>query len=294
MSRVSSPVDGAVRDAEIMTRRHDENFPVLFALLPREQRRHMRIIYAVCRTIDDIGDAGPDDTTARRAALDAFEADMERCFVRTGTPDHPVLVALAETVHSVDLPADPFHRLIMANRMDQERRRWEEYSDLIDYCRHSATPVGELVLAVLGVRDDTSVALSDETCIGLQLVNFWQDVRRDHDDNGRIYIPQNDMRIFGVTDADIAAPSASRPVRDLIALQVDRARTHLEAGARLVRRVPRRARLDIRMFTAAGLALCDAIAAQDFDTLAHRPAPGRRGRIRIAGRVLTHLVGRRP
>lgn len=290
MTRETTPAAVALGDADDLARHHDENFPVLFALLPRAQRQSMRVVYAVCRTIDDLGDAGPQSTSERRAALDDFEADLDRCW--GGSPTHPVLVALSETLRRVDLPADPFHRLIAANRMDQERTRWEDFSDLLEYCRHSATPVGELVLAVLGVRDSTSVVLSDHTCIGLQLVNFWQDIRRDLDDNGRIYLPQSDMRVFGVTDADIAAPVASPRVRELIALQTDRARTHLEAGAPLARRVPLRARLDLRMFTAAGLALCDAIAAQDFDTLARRPAPGRRGRIRIAGRVLTHLVGR--
>ncbi len=290
MTDGTTPTAVAMRDAGHLARHHDENFPVVFALLPRRQRQSMRVLYAVCRTIDDLGDTGPDDTARRMAALDAFEADLDRCW--GGRPRHPVLVALAETLRHVDLPADPFHRLITANRMDQERTRWEDLSDLLEYCRHSATPVGELVLAVLGVRDSTSIILSDHTCIGLQLVNFWQDIRRDHDDNGRIYLPQNDMRVFGVTDADIAAPTASPAVRELIALQTDRARTHLQIGAPLARRVPRRARLDIRMFTAAGLALCDTIAAEDFDTLAHRPAPGRRGRLRIAGRVLTNLIGR--
>lgn len=289
MTSASATAD-SIRHAEDLTRRHDENFPVLFRLLPRDSRRHMNVVYAVCRTIDDIGDDSPGTPEDRLRALDAFAADLERCW--GGVPEHPVLVALSETVREVGLSPDPLRRLITANRWDQERSRWEGYPDLLDYCRHSATPVGEMVLAVLGISDEHSVALSDETCIGLQLVNFWQDIRRDLDENDRIYLPLRDMEAFGVTEADIAEPTASPAVRELIAFETDRARTHLMAGAPLAARVPRRARLDIRMFTAAGLALCDAIAAEGFDTLARRPAPGRRGRLAIAGRVLTNLVRR--
>ncbi len=288
MTGVGTPVEDPLAAAEMQSRRHDENFPVLFALLPLEQRRHMRVVYAVCRTIDDLGDQGTPGTTTRLRALDAFADDLDRAW--TGTPHHPVLVALSRTARAAGLSPEPFHRLIAANRMDQERTRWEDFSDLLDYCRHSATPVGELVLAVLGVADAESVALSDETCIGLQLVNFWQDIRRDHDENDRIYLPLRDMEVFGVSESDIAAPVASRAVRELIAFQTDRARTHLQAGAPLAARVPRRARLEIRMFTAAGLAMCDMIAAQGHDTLAHRPAPGRRGRVAIAARVMGRLV----
>lgn len=280
----------AITSAEHLARDHDENFPVAFALIPRRQRRHLRVIYSVCRTIDDIGDEGPGDATQRLATLDAFATDLDRCW--GGVPQHTVLQALQPTVHELGLGPEPFHRLITANRMDQTTARWATFADLLHYCRHSATPVGELVLAVLGVTDARSITLSDQTCIGLQLVNFWQDIRRDFDDNDRVYLPQREMALFGVTEADLAAPVATSAVRDLIALQTDRARSFLEEGAPLAGRVPWRARLDLRMFTAAGLAVCDSIAAQNFDTLAVRPAPGRRGRATVAARVLGHMIRR--
>lgn len=188
---------------------------------------------------------------------------------------------------------DPFLRLVEANRIDQRVTRWATYAELIEYCHHSATPVGRMVLAVLGHRDAGRIALADHTCIGLQLVNFWQDIRRDLADNDRIYLPAEDLEHFGVTEADLARPSANEASRALIAFQVARARAELVAGAPLARMVTWRARPDLRMFTAGGLALCDAIARQGYDTLARRPAPGKLGRARIAIDVLLGTL-RRP
>ena len=300
------------RLARAITRRHDENFPVAFLLLPRDLRSDMQAIYAFCRGVDDIGDEFRDEhfpsagtgwtaysppgpgadvvKSARLAALDAFERDLHRCW--DGTPEDPRLRALAVTVRRRAMDPDPFLRLIEANRMDQRRDRWETYGELIHYCHHSATPVGRMVLEVLGIRDAERVALSDHTCIGLQLVNFWQDIRRDLDDRGRIYLPSEDMARFAVPEEALRRSAADDDVRRLVAFEVSRARAELVAGAPLWRMVPRRARIDLRMFTAGGLALCDAIARQGYDTLRSRPAPGRLGRVRIALDVLVGMLRR--
>ncbi len=272
-------------------RKHDENFPVAFRLLPRERRRAMDAIYAFCRATDDLGDEGPNDPAARLLGLDAWERDLRAAW--EGAPDDPRLAALAIAVRRSELPMDPFLRLIEANRMDQRQDRWETYDDLLHYCRHSATPVGEMVLAVLGYRDRWRIELSDHTCIGLQLINFWQDIARDLADRGRVYLPREDMARFGVSEDDLARPPASSATRDLVAFEVERARAHLQDGAPLARLVPARARLDLRMFTAGGLALCDAIAARGHDTISGRPALGRAGRSRIAaGAVWAMIRGR--
>ena len=284
---MSVAVADARRVARDIARRHDENFPVAFLLLPRDLRADMRAVYTFCRTVDNLGDAWTGD---RSVALDEFELDLHRCW--EGTPDDPRLRALAVTVRRHAMDPDPFLRLLDANRIDQRQGRWATYTDLIDYCHHSATPVGEMVLAVLGHRDAERIALSDHTCIGLQLVNFWQDISRDLADNNRIYLPAEDMERFGVTEADLARPGANEATRALVAFQVARARAELVAGAPLAGRVTWRAKPDLRMFTAGGLALCDAIARQGYDTLAHRPAPGKLGRARIALDVILGLLRR--
>jgi squalene synthase HpnC len=270
-------------------RAHDENFPVAFLLAPRDVRADMRAVYAFCRATDDLGDEGPIAPGERLGRLDAWEGELRDAVAGRGS--RPLLAALAQVIARRDLSLDPFLRLIEANRMDQRRTRWDTYEELLDYCSHSATPVGEMVLGVLGYRDAWRVAMSDATCIGLQLVNFWQDVRRDLRDRDRIYLPREDMERFGVQEADLRLPSAPPALRALVAFEVARARDHLVRGGDLYRFVPRRVALDLRMFTAGGLALCDAIARQDHDTLRRRPAPGRRGRLRIAASAV-RLVAR--
>jgi len=277
--------------ARAATRAHDENFPVAFLLAPRDVRADMRAVYAFCRATDDLGDEGPGGPAERLAALDAWEADLRSAVAGRGAADAR-LVALAETIARRGLPLDPFLRLIEANRMDQRRSRWETHDDLLEYCRHSATPVGEMVLGVLGYRDPWRVGMSDATCIGLQLVNFWQDVARDLRDRDRVYLPLADMARFGVTEDDLRHAPAGGPVRRLVELEVERARGYLLEGEPLYRFVPRRVALDLRMFSAGGLALCDAIARQGYDTLTRRPAPGRRGRARIAAAAARRAVGR--
>jgi squalene synthase HpnC len=267
-------------------RAHDENFPVAFRLLPRAVRQDMHAIYAFCRGTDDLGDEG--EASGRLDRLAAWREDTERCW--GGEPHDPRLRALAATVARHRLEPEPFLRLVEANVMDQRQDRWPTSADLLHYCEHSATPVGRMVLGVLGYRDPWRVGMSDATCIGLQLVNFWQDVRRDLRDRGRIYLPEEDMAAYGVREADLHLPRATPAVRALIAFEVDRARGWFDRGALLARVVPWPASLDLRMFTAGGRALCDAIARQGYDTLAHRPAPGRLGRTRIAASVLWGML----
>jgi len=273
------------RDA---VRAHDENFPVAFLLARRDVRADMATVYWFCRTTDDIGDEGPGGADEKLRELDRFEAELAAAL--DGRATEPGLAAVADVIVRRSLEIDPFLRLIEANRMDQRRRRWDTHEELVHYCRHSATTVGEMVLGVLGYRDPWRIGMSDATCIGLQLVNFWQDIARDLRDRDRVYLPRESMARFGVTEDDLRAPTASPDVRALVAAEVALARGYLLRGEPLHRFVPRRVRLDLRMFSAGGLALCDAIAAQDHDTLRRRPAPGRLGRARIAASALRRAL----
>jgi squalene synthase HpnC len=279
---------GTAAKADEIARAHDENFPVAFLLAPRDVRADMRAIYAYCRVTDDIGDAGEATRAERLAALDAWEAGLGVAV--DGQGDDPVLVAVGDVIRRRRLPMEPFTRLVEANRMDQRTARWESHEDLLGYCAYSATPVGRMVLGVLGIDDPVRVALSDATCEGLQLANLWQDIRRDLDERDRVYLPREDMDLFGVSVDDLRAPSATPALRELIRMEVGRARALLVEGAPLRAMVPWRARLDIAMFTAGGMWVCDSIARQGYDTIAARPAPGALGRAGMAAGVLGRLL----
>ncbi|MFN0094717.1 MAG: squalene synthase HpnC [Dehalococcoidia bacterium] len=244
---------------------HQENFTVISWVLPAALRPHFASLYSFCRWTDDLGDEAEGD---RLALLDAWERDLVRSY--EGIRDQSLLVALGRTIDQFKIPPEPFLKLIEANRMDQRITRFPTYADLLRYCEHSATPVGRMVLYVLGYRDPERQALSDATCSGLQLANFWQDVSVDWA-KGRVYIPQEDLARFGVSEADIAAGRPTPDFRRLMVLEVERARALFATGAKLDRLVDRRARADVRLFRLGGEATLDAITAARYDVLSARP-----------------------
>ena len=262
-----------VRDAQDWcqryTREHRENFTVVSWFLPRELRGPMFAVYAFCRYTDNLGDEAAGD---RLALLDEWEAELRAAF--DGSPSHPIGVALADLARRKPLEPDPFLRLIEANRLDQTKTRYADFQELLGYCRLSANPVGEMVLALWDITDDERRKLSDATCTALQLANHWQDVRRDWR-AGRLYLPLDDLRRFGLSEDDlaaqIAAGRASRAFRDLMRFQVDRAEAYFRAGDALVRLVPRELAVDLRLFGDGGRAALQAIERRDYDVLTARP-----------------------
>src|SRR3954467_11322982 len=175
--------------ATVARRARTENFPVASLLFPRRLRPHLQAVYGFARLVDLLGDEVEGD---RLAALDELGRELEACY--SGTPTWPVLQVLQPTIREFSLPRGPVLRLIEANRIDQRISEYETWDDLREYCRHSADPVGRLVLGLLrrGAEPEL-VAASDDVCTGLQLVNFLQDVPRDLE-LGRIYLPADTRR----------------------------------------------------------------------------------------------------
>src|SRR5204863_3970110 len=132
----------------------------------------------------------------------------------------------------------PFLDLIDAFEQDQRVRRYQTFADVLDYCRRSANPVGRIVLYVCGYRDEQRQQLSDLTCTALQLANFWQDVRRDIVDLDRIYVPAEDLRRFGVSEADlrrgIEANRGGEAYAKLIEFEVNRTAKMFDDGDALL------------------------------------------------------------
>ena len=254
---------------------HYENFTVASWFLPKSKQPHIFSIYAYCRTVDDLGDEYEGD---RLQALDAWEQDLLRCY--NGTPSHPYLIALQQTIQEFDIPIEPFLMLVQANRMDQTTTRHATYEDLEHYCRHSANPVGRLVLYVFGYRDAERQRLSDDTCTALQLANFWQDVTRDYA-MGRIYIPQEDMARFGYSEGMLAEGAFNREFRDLMAFEVERARDLFRRGLNLVDTLEGRLKLDVALFNLGGMSVLDAIAKQGYDVLGTRPKVSKAAKLRL-------------
>ncbi len=275
----SQDISDAFQACEELAKSSYENFNVGSRLIKRKLRPHFYSVYAFCRLVDDLGDEVEGD---RLEQLDQWETELNLCY--DGTPNVIWFRALQQTIREFDIPAEPFLRLIEANRRDQRVTEYQNYDELIEYCTYSATPVGHLVLYLYGYYSERLAELSDHTCIALQLANFWQDVARD-DDMGRCYIPQSDMDRFGVNVTDIQTRVANPGYQDLMKFQVDRTRDLFRQGYALHQHLDAGFKLEFSAITAGGLAVLNAIEGQDYDTLRDRPTVSRFQKIGIMTKI---------
>jgi squalene synthase HpnC len=268
MPAVAPTLDEARAWCKRLAESHYENFHVASWFLPRDLRLHFYSIYAYCRVSDDLGDEVGNPEQAL-ALLDLWGRELDACY--EGRARHPVFVALAETIRECFIPKELFADLLVAFRQDQIVTRYETIEDVLAYCRYSANPVGRLVLYASGEAIEENLCLSDFTCTALQLANFWQDVREDYL-RGRIYIPQNDMEVFRVSEEQIAEGVATPEFRGLMRCEVDHARSLFAEGLPLIGRVHHDLALDLDLFSRGGLEILRAIERQGYDVLSSRPA----------------------
>ena len=278
---------------EVVANASGENFPVALRLLPARHRRHLTNLYFFARLTDDLGDEARDQRSQppadvgelRLRLLDELAADVDRIYAG-GTPESPVMRAMADTVKECGVPARPLLDLIQANRQDQQVTRYRTFAELEQYCELSANPVGQIVLYIFGVATPQRIALSDSICTALQLAEHWQDVAEDLG-HGRIYLPGEDLERYGCTEADLAAPTAGPAVRQLMIFEVNRADKLLDEGAPLVGTLRGGARLAVAGYLAGGRAALAAIRAQGHDVLTGTPRPRKQ---RLAGELVKAYV----
>jgi len=264
-----------------LARTHYENFSVATWFLPKRMRQHFFNVYAYCRISDDLGDEVGDANASLRM-LDEWESQLKACY--TGNPRHPVFVALTETVRQCDIPQPAFADLLTAFRQDQTVSRYPTFDDLLGYCRNSANPVGRLVLYVCGYRDAERQRLSDFTCTALQLANFWQDVSLDYD-KGRIYLPLQDLKRYGVSEEDISAQRNTPDFCEMMRFEVERAREWFQRGLPLARQVDKELAIDIELFSRGGLEILNAIERQGYKVLGQRPAITKSRKLALVARA---------
>jgi len=265
--------------AQILERAGGENFPVAPRVLPRRWREPLEAIYGFARLADEIGDAAAGD---RLALLDALEDELARAY--DGEARHPLLRRLAPVLAAQRLPREPFARLIEANRVDQRLRAVQSWEELLACCALSANPVGELVLHVFGAATPERVALSDQVCSALQVIEHCQDVAEDRA-RGRVYLPAQDLAAHGCGAADLARPYPIA-LRRVVALEIARARVLLGAGTALLAQLDGFARVAVAGYIAGGLATCEALARAGFDAGSVRSRPRRGALLRHAACLL--------
>jgi squalene synthase HpnC len=248
---------------------HYENFPVASILLPRHIRRAVEIIYHFARQADDIADEGELPGDERLARLEEFRAELNR--IATGVAaQSPLFEALAEIVQKFQLPVQLLHDLLDAFSQDVVKKRYANFEELQDYCRRSANPVGRLLLHLYDAATPQNLAYSDNICTSLQLINFWQDVPKDYA-IARVYLPQDEMARFGVTEAHIAQGLADNAWQALMQFQVQRARDMMQQGAPLGSILSGRIGLEMRLIIAGGKRILSKLENVQYDMYRHRP-----------------------
>ena len=266
----------AYAEVERITRSRARNFAYGIMVLPREKRRAIAAIYAFARRVDDIAD-GELDADARRAQLEELHVALD-----APPGDDAMFVALADARRRFPIPADALHALVDGALQDLDHTRYADFDELRGYCSKVAGAVGVSCVAVYGADEPE---LAETLGIALQLINIIRDVREDWD-LGRVYLPQDELSSFGVTESDIADGNVSGAWRSLLTFQAERARTYLQDGLGLLDSLDSRSALCVSTFAGLYRATLDRIEARGFDVFGAPPHLSTLTKLRIVGRGL--------
>ena len=243
---------------------HYENFPVASLLLPAPLREPVEIIYRFARSADDIADEGDDPADVRLRKLGEYRDQLT-------APREPLFRDVAKIIQQHGLPAQLFADLLDAFSQDVTKKRYEDFSTVLDYCRRSANPVGRLLLHLFKRTTESNLRQSDAICTSLQLINFWQDVDVDWTQDRRVYLPQDEMARFGVTERHLQERICDDAWKNLLSFQTDRTRELMLQGAPLGRSLPGRVGLEIRATVQGGLKILEKIERVGYDVFRRRP-----------------------
>jgi phytoene synthase len=269
----ASDLERAYAFCSRLARDHYENFPVASRLLPPSMRKPVAAIYAFARCADDFADEDAAPAAHRLQLLDDWQERLRRAAAAPPAlvDDHDlVFLALWDTMARCQLPLDLFEDLLSAFRQDVTTARYETWTDLLDYCRRSANPVGRLVLRVAGYTDPTLERSSDAVCTALQLTNFWQDLEQDWT-RGRMYLPLEERDRAGAREEDLAMP-LTREWRAALAASAARTRALFAAGRPVCDGVRGRLRWELRLTWLGGMRILARLERAGYDAFRHRPS----------------------
>jgi squalene synthase HpnC len=236
-------------------------------LLPEQSRPHIAALYAFARTADDFADEKRYEGR-RLQEINAWEKGLKDAL--KGKHSDPTLKAFAHTLQTFHIPLFlPLH-LLKAYRMDLTIKRYATWTALLNYCRHSANPVGRMVLYISGIRSEKLHRYSDFICSGLQLINFWQDTIIDLKRN-RVYYPQSELKKAGVSEKDLLSLKDSPAVRTLVKNAVGYTQTYFKRGYPLLDSVDGRLKWELRATYLGGQGILHKIRQMDYNVLRNRP-----------------------
>ncbi len=262
-----SGLESAYRECLRLAQSHYENFPVASWMLPGESRLHVAALYTFARAADDFADEEAYEGK-RLSALNRWEKGLQNALKGKKAP--PILQAFAHTIKTFQIPLSLPLCLLKAYRMDLRIHRYSTWNSLLYYCRHSANPVGRMVLYISGIREEKLHRYSDYICGGLQLINFWQDtaidLRRD-----RIYYPKREWKKAGLAEQDFFKGKNSDGTRYLVKNAVDFTENYFRQGYPLLSAVDGRLKLELKATYLSGQGTLNKIRDMDYNVFESRP-----------------------
>jgi squalene synthase HpnC len=247
---------------------HYENFPVISFLIPKELQKHVAVIYWFARTADDFADEGNLTEEERLQQLEEFENNFTSAL--NGNPKNDFESALVNTIKEKKLTTSLFYDLLKAFKQDVTKKRYKNFRDVLDYCKHSANPVGRLILELFNIRNDECFQLSDKICTALQLTNFWQDLALDFQ-KGRIYLPEDEMQKFGVEEKSFELKENSLNLQQLLRHNISRTEEMFEVGRELLKHLKGKLKMEIAWTILGGETILKKIKKNNYNTINSRP-----------------------
>lgn len=248
---------------------HYENFPVASVLLPKRYREPIGLIYSFARQADDFADEGDLSAEQRLNLLNGFRLELDT--IEAGAlPKTAFFIELASMIKTYQLPIQLFRDLLDAFSQDVVKTRYENFDEVMDYCRRSANPIGRLLLHLYKEATPDNLKSSDAICSALQIINFQQDVAIDYRKN-RIYFPLDEMRKYGISEAQIAEADTSGNWQSFMHFEVNRVMQIMQSGAPLGLKLPGRIGLELRTVIAGGERILQKLRSSQGDMFHHRP-----------------------
>jgi phytoene synthase len=231
---LSPSVDDAYAFCRAIAHKYGSNFSVGFRFLPRVKRRAVYAAYAWCRWADDIADEPSDSSHSVLDRLNEWQDELDATYA--GNPSHAITIALADALQHFAIPKSAFVALVDGCRQDMVKTRYETFEELLRYCELVASSISDISLAIYGYRTPAAIDYGRKLATALQLTNVTRDIADDLD-RGRVYLPQEELRRFGVTESDLFARRDTDAMRRLINYQIERAAGYFRQADPLIRQL---------------------------------------------------------
>ncbi len=261
-------LDNAYRKCKEIALKHYENFPVGSLLFPKKSRKYIYSIYAFARIADDIADSDKFDGNEKLERLNEMWSRLELIENKKDISDE-IFFALSDTINTLNIPVKEFKDLLTAFKQDAVKQRYESFEELIEYSKHSANPIGHLVLYVSGYKDRAMFDLSDRICTALQLANFWQDISIDLKID-RIYIPKEEMEKNNYSYEMLYERIENNDFIKLMKSLVNKTKLIFESGKELEEKLEGRLKFEFRTIYRGGMEILRKIEEINYCVLKKR------------------------